>query len=770
MRNIFDIAKLQISNLFFSPIAWLILVAIFIQCGIAYARIIEGYEASYRLNFTPSGVTNMLFAISEKRHQYPGILSDIMGSLFLYVPLLTMGLISNELSSGTLKLIGSSPVTTAQLILGKFLAMVFYTLLIIGCLGLFVLTAGLIIDQLEYGWILSGLVGIFLLTLTYMSIGLFISSFTVYQVVSALITIVVLGVFSYIGNFFQAVPVLNDVAFWLSMTGRAEEFIAGLYKSQNVAYFLVLTFLFISFTIFRLEFRKRTVVPLKQAVIYSIPILVTVLTAHFTSLPKLARYYDATMNDENTVAKSGREVLEKMDQGPLKITTFVNILDDTFTRLLPHSHNADYRRFERYRRFKPDMEMKYVYFYDSVAFLSKLSGQYPDASLEEMAKNVASSQNMDFDRVLSPDEIRKLIDLSDEDNESIRLFEYNGKRSFSRLFNSVYIWGEDGDKFAALKRLIMPSQTIGFSVGHGERSMKRIDMHDYRKYFGLKHQRKSALSNHGFDIRETELNETLADNIDILVIADPKTPLSTEELGHVKNFIDQGGNLLLAVEPENKVTGDAILSLLNIRMRPQSLLQKHEFLNHAVIFTNFDRTTKLLPSFFIQDRYIEEKRPVTMYKAAALDYDEDSEFVISPLLVFPYSGKDSLENALVLEDGREGNSQVATALTLKRPHNNREQRIIVSGDADFISATELERYGNGVNSINGRGSVEMMFHWLSNDHFPVNLQRPERVKNPIAFGPENRRLVSQLRVLLIGIFPGLILALGTGILVIRNRR
>ena len=255
MRNIFDIAKLQISNLFFSPIAWLILVAIFIQCGIAYARIIEGYEASYRLNFTPSGVTNMLFAISEKRHQYPGILSDIMGSLFLYVPLLTMGLISNELSSGTLKLIGSSPVTTAQLILGKFLAMVFYTLLIIGCLGLFVLTAGLIIDQLEYGWILSGLVGIFLLTLTYMSIGLFISSFTVYQVVSALITIVVLGVFSYIGNFFQAVPVLNDVAFWLSMTGRAEEFIAGLYKSQNVAYFLVLTFLFISFTIFRLEFR-----------------------------------------------------------------------------------------------------------------------------------------------------------------------------------------------------------------------------------------------------------------------------------------------------------------------------------------------------------------------------------------------------------------------------------------------------------------------------------------------------------------------------------
>src|SRR6185437_4184988 len=127
----------------------------------------------------------------------------VQKSLYLYVPLLTMGLMSRELSSGSIKLLLSSPIRISKIVLGKFVAMMGYCLLFVAVLVLYCLCGSILIRHMDMGMIVPALVGTYLLILAYSAIGLFMSSLTPYQVVAALSTLGVLAFMNYIGNIGQ---------------------------------------------------------------------------------------------------------------------------------------------------------------------------------------------------------------------------------------------------------------------------------------------------------------------------------------------------------------------------------------------------------------------------------------------------------------------------------------------------------------------------------------------------------------------------------------
>ncbi len=65
-----------------------------------------------------------------------------MQHLFLFVPLLTMNIVSREFNTGTVKLLYSSPVKLRQVVIGKFLALAIYNLfLLVAILGIFIVAA-----------------------------------------------------------------------------------------------------------------------------------------------------------------------------------------------------------------------------------------------------------------------------------------------------------------------------------------------------------------------------------------------------------------------------------------------------------------------------------------------------------------------------------------------------------------------------------------------------------------------------------------------------
>ena len=205
MKTIYRIAKSELNSLFCSPIAWLVLVIFTFQMSMAFTdRIIWELKDFVINNREKDGMTAYFLLTGFGTPLFPGVLSY----LYLYFPLLTMGLMSRELSSGSIKLLYSSPVTNTQIILGKYLSMMIYNLVLMCILAVYLVFAAITIKSADVPLILSGMLGLYLLVCAYAAIGLFMSSITSYQVVAAMGTLAVLAVLLPIGAGF-ALLLLN---------------------------------------------------------------------------------------------------------------------------------------------------------------------------------------------------------------------------------------------------------------------------------------------------------------------------------------------------------------------------------------------------------------------------------------------------------------------------------------------------------------------------------------------------------------------------------
>lgn len=173
MKTIYNIAKNELKQLFFSPIAWILLVIFFVQCGMAFSEVMSMLLRVKLLGHGLSAVTSQIFIDS-----WNGVFPNIQGYLFIYIPLLTMGIISREKTVGTDRLLLSSPVSEFQIVTGKFLSMAFYGIIMLSCLLIQAVLSCIVVKDVDAGPIFSGLLGLYLLILAYAAIGIFMSSLT----------------------------------------------------------------------------------------------------------------------------------------------------------------------------------------------------------------------------------------------------------------------------------------------------------------------------------------------------------------------------------------------------------------------------------------------------------------------------------------------------------------------------------------------------------------------------------------------------------------
>ena len=108
------------------------------------------------------------------------------------------------------------------------------------------------------------------------------------------------------------------------------------------------------------------------------------LIGYFSSRPVFKVFYDATRTKVNTLTPNSQEIVKQL-KGGLTITTYTNLLDENYWIALPGAINTDLERFEKYLRFKPEIKMKYVYYYDKVKN-EDLDKRYPDMNDEERAR------------------------------------------------------------------------------------------------------------------------------------------------------------------------------------------------------------------------------------------------------------------------------------------------------------------------------------------------------------------------------------------------
>lgn len=168
-----------------------------------------------------------------------------------------MGIVSKEFNSGAIRLLYSSPVSSTQIILGKYLALVFYGMVMMGVLMLYAFIGWGAIENFESGLVWSGLLGLFLLTCTYLAVGLFVSSLTSYQIIAAVGTFMVLMLLSMIGKFGQQYDFIREITYWLSINGRADTFLSGMLCSEDLLYFPVVSAAFLALAVIRLNATRR---------------------------------------------------------------------------------------------------------------------------------------------------------------------------------------------------------------------------------------------------------------------------------------------------------------------------------------------------------------------------------------------------------------------------------------------------------------------------------------------------------------------------------
>ncbi len=245
--RLWSIAARELRSLFVSPLAWIILAAVqVIVAVIFFYRLYVFVHLQSRLMGleNPPGLTDIVVAP----------LLGTAGTLLLFVvPLLTMRLISEERRAGTLPLLLSAPVSITEIILGKYLGLLIFFLIMVAIIVLMPLSL-LLGAELDIGQFLAGVLGLTLLIATFSAVGLFMSTLTAIPIVAAVSTFGVL-LFLWIIDWASEAGSneASAVLSYLSMLRHYEPLLQGQFNTEDAIYYTLTSTTFVILSIWRLD-------------------------------------------------------------------------------------------------------------------------------------------------------------------------------------------------------------------------------------------------------------------------------------------------------------------------------------------------------------------------------------------------------------------------------------------------------------------------------------------------------------------------------------
>jgi ABC-2 type transport system permease protein len=186
------------------------------------------------------------------------ILEWMVWLLVVIIPLLCMGLISQEWATGTIETLMTAPVEESDVVIGKFLgSYLLLALLLVPTLFYVIMLR--IYAKLDYGPIVSGYLGVLLVGALFTSIGLFCSSLTRSQIVAAVTTTALLFVITilpwWVGGE-ASLPGWARTVAEQAVFRRYTDFAKGVIDIGNFVFFVASTCVFLFLTTKVLESRR----------------------------------------------------------------------------------------------------------------------------------------------------------------------------------------------------------------------------------------------------------------------------------------------------------------------------------------------------------------------------------------------------------------------------------------------------------------------------------------------------------------------------------
>lgn len=240
---IVTIIRKELSMLFISPLAWILLALIqLVLTWVFLVRLDAFLEIQSQLLqiANPPGITEIIIS---------PVFAMAAIILLMVTPLLSMRLLAEERHNHTLILLISAPVSMTDIVIGKFLGlMVFFAAVITLIIALSIsLRLG---GALDFGLLLSNTLGLFLVTACFSALGLYISSLTAQPVIAAIGT---LGVLLGLWVINLAASETDGWLHYISLLKHFEQFNQGLIDTLSIAYFVLFIATFLVLTIRRLD-------------------------------------------------------------------------------------------------------------------------------------------------------------------------------------------------------------------------------------------------------------------------------------------------------------------------------------------------------------------------------------------------------------------------------------------------------------------------------------------------------------------------------------
>ena len=235
----------EIKSFFGSPIGYLV-IAVFLLLNGLFLFVFDG-----EYNILQSGFADMtpFFTLA------PWIL------IFL-IPAVTMRSFADEKKQGTLELLFTKPLTIWQIVTGKFLGA--FILILIAIIPTFIYVwvisdLGMPAGNIDFGSIIGSYFGLLFLIASYTAIGIFTSAMTENQIVAFIIAVLICFLFYF--GFENVAPYAKGFEILVTNIGMDEHFRSmgrGVIDSRDVVYFLSVTALFLSITVFKLKSIKAS--------------------------------------------------------------------------------------------------------------------------------------------------------------------------------------------------------------------------------------------------------------------------------------------------------------------------------------------------------------------------------------------------------------------------------------------------------------------------------------------------------------------------------
>jgi ABC-2 type transport system permease protein len=175
--------------------------------------------------------------------------------LLFLVPAITMHSLSEEFKTGTFELLKTSPVTSWQIVLGKYFGILFVLLLVIVPTFIYIITIKMLstTGSIDGGGIAGSYLGLFLLAAVFAAVSLCCSGFTSNAVVAFLISGFVCLILFFGFNALSKLPVFaGNADYYIEMAGidfHYRSISRACLDTRDIIYFLSIIFLSLMITV-----------------------------------------------------------------------------------------------------------------------------------------------------------------------------------------------------------------------------------------------------------------------------------------------------------------------------------------------------------------------------------------------------------------------------------------------------------------------------------------------------------------------------------------